>query len=175
MQNGLYPITAYHLLYPTQSSLNVPTKPSSVSERNLTSSTSSLSSLVSTNAENDSVTPVQSVTDPSIFHGATLTDSTLINSAMKSRTTTVSSTTHHERTGSIIGDIEMTRRDSQSISTAANLPSSSISNPIDEKENRRLIDIQCKIKTKDTGLCMVEIASLNIDRLHVLSSSCILV
>ena len=154
VQNGLYPITAYHLLYPTQSSLNVPTK-SSISEKNLTSSTSSLSSIVSTSNDNDLTTPIQSMTDPLVFLPGNTTESTLLNSAMKPRAGTTSSLHHHERSGSIIGDTESTRRDSQSTNTGNNLAPSSIPHSHDEKENRRLIDIQCKIKTKDGGQCMV--------------------
>ena len=156
VQNGLYPITAYHLLYPTLSSLTVPSKTPSVSEKNLTSSTSSLSSLVSTSNDNDLTTPIQSVTDPSFFLGANTIDSTvLINSAMKSRAGTMSSVGHHERSGSIIGDSEIARRDSQSLSNGTNPPASSASTLTDDRESRRLIDVQCRVKTKDTGLCMV--------------------
>lgn len=167
VQNGLYPITAYHLLYPTLSSLNVPTKTSSVSEKNLTSSTSSLSSLISTSNENDLTTPIQSVADSSIFLSTNTNDSgVLINSAMKSRTGTVSSINYHERTSSIIGDSEITRRDSQSITNGTNFSTSSISTLIDDKENRRLIDIQCRIKSKDTGLWMLFISVKFPDRLQ---------
>ncbi len=161
VQNGLYPITAYHLLFPTHSSLTVPTR-STISDKNLTSSTSSLSSLTSTTTENDLTTPIQTITDSSIFSN-NINDSNLPN-GIKSRTGTMSSITHHERSGSIVNDIEHNRRDS--ISTGHNNNNHNNHNHnhttitalthMDEKENRRIIDIQCKIKTKETGLCMVK-------------------
>lgn len=130
---------------------------SNISEKNLTSSTSSLSSSTSV-AENDLATPIQTITDPSIFLSTNLNDnlpSTLTN-GMRSRTGTISSTTHHERSGSIVNDLEHHRRESFSVNGTNNHHSTvnSLSNT-DEKEIRRIIDIQCKIKTKETGLHMV--------------------
>jgi hypothetical protein len=155
VQNGLYPITAYHLLFPTQSSLTVPTR-STISDKNLTSSTSSLSSLTST--ENDLTTPVQTITDSSIFHSNNINDTNMSN-GMKSRANTTSSITHHEKSGSFVNDLEYHRRDSISTSTGNNHinhhPTITTLTNTDEKEIRRIIDIQCKIKTKETGLCMV--------------------
>lgn len=159
MQNGLYPITAYHLLFPTHSSLTVPAR-SNISEKNLTSSTSSLSSSISI-TDNDLATPTQTISDSSIFHSTNLNEnlpSTLTN-GMKSRTGTISLTTHHERSGSIVNDLDHHRRESFSVNTANNHSNhhstvNSLTNT-DEKEVRRIIDIQCKIKTKETGLHMV--------------------
>jgi len=161
VQNGLHPITAYHLLFPTLSSLTVPTR-STISDKNLTSSTSSLSSFTSTTTENDLTTPVQTITDSSIFLSNNINDTnslSIIHNGIKSRTSTISSITH-ERSGSIVNDIDHIRRDSISISTGNNNNNNNnttitaLTNT-DEKENRRIIDIQCKIKTKETGLCMV--------------------
>ena len=149
VQNGLHPITAYHLLFPTQSSLIVPTR-STISDKNLTSSTSSLSSLISTTTDNDLATPIQTISDPSIFD----------SNVMKSRANTSSSTTtHHERSGSIVNELEHHRRDSITGATGNNNNHSTVSAlpNTDEKENRKIIDVQCKIKTKETGLCMVKI------------------
>lgn len=154
MQNGLYPITAYHLLFPTQSSLVVPTK-SSISDKLLTSSSSSLSSLISTTTENDLTTPIQSMTDPLFFLGNSANESIINSSGMKSRTGTTSSMPHHERTASLLNDVETSRRDSQSQAMGNHLPLSSAP-AADEKECRCIIDIQCKIKTKETGSHMVE-------------------
>lgn len=75
---------------------------------------------------------------------------------MKSRANTASSTTHHERSGSVVNDIEHNRRDSVSLATGNNNNSNLLTQThTDEKEIRRIIDIQCKIKTKDTGSCLV--------------------
>jgi hypothetical protein len=157
VQNGLYPITAYHLLFPTQSSLTVPIR-STISDKTLTSSTSSLSSLTSA-TENDLTTPIQTITDSSIFHLNNINDanpSLIINNGMKSRAGTISSTSHHEKSSSIVNDSEHNRRDSVSVSIGNNHnPTIPALTNTDEKENRRIIDIQCKIKTKETGLCMV--------------------
>lgn len=154
VQNGLYPITAYHLLFPTQSSMNFPTK-SSISDKVLTSSSSSLSSLVSATTENDLTTPIQSIADPSIFHSHTTTESTLFNNTTKSRTATISSTNpQHERTASILADLDSYRRDSQSSNATNHLLISTVT-LTDEKENRRITDIQCKVKNKESGLLMV--------------------
>ncbi|UJR21827.1 hypothetical protein I4U23_024901 [Adineta vaga] len=154
VQNGLYPITAYHLLFPTQSSLTVPTG-TNVSEKNLASSTSSLSSIISTMTENDLQTPVQTISDPSIFLANNINDTNTLS-------------TNHERATSILNDIEHHRRESISATTANHINHSSIPSiaPADEKENRRIIDIQCKIKTKETGLCLLLISVKFQDRLQ---------
>ena len=162
MQNGLHPITAYHLLFPTQSSLMVPPR-SNISDKNLTSSTSSLSSSTST-AENDLTTPVQTISDPSIFLSTTNQlnenlSSTLTN-GIKSRAGTTSSMTHHERSGSIINDSDAHRRESFSVNPGNNHSTINTFSNTDEKEVRRIIDIQCKIKTKETGLHLVNYSSV---------------
>lgn len=131
---------------------------SNISDKNLTSSTSSLSSSTST-AENDLTTPVQTISDPSIFLSTTNhlnenLSSTLTN-GIKSRTGTISSTTHHERSGSIANDSDYHRRESFSTNTSNNHSTVNTLSNTDEKEVRRIIDIQCKIKTKDTGLHLV--------------------
>ena len=132
----------------------VPTK-SSISDKLLTSSSSSLSSLISTTTENDLTTPIQSMTDPLFFLGNSTNESLINSSAMKSRSGTTSSMAHHERTASLLNDFESNRRDSQSIAMGNHLPFSSAP-AVDEKECRCIIDIQCKIKTKETGSHMVE-------------------
>ncbi|CAF0719551.1 unnamed protein product [Adineta ricciae] len=154
VQNGLYPITAYHLLFPTQSSLSVPTG-TNVSEKNIASSTSSLSSIVSTTTENDLQTPVQTISDPSVFLANNIND-------------TNSLTTNHERSTSIVNEVEHHRRESITAATANHINHSSIPPiaTIDEKESRRIIDIQCKIKTKETGLCLLFISVKFQDRLQ---------
>lgn len=163
VQNGLYPITAYHLLFPTHSSLIVPNR-STMTDKNLTSSTSSLSSSTSVN-ENDVTTPIQTVTDPSLFHAANTADM----NPMKSRANTSSSTTHNERSSSVVHDSEHHhRRDSTTTPTPTNTNSTNHNNNNnnDEKENRRIADIQCKLKTKETGLCMLFISVKFQDRLQ---------
>ena len=160
VQNGLYPITAYHLLFPTHSSLNVPNR-STMTDKNLTSSTSSIaSSSTSAANENDVTTPIQTVTDPSLFHAANTADM----NPMKSRANTSSSAaTHNERSGSVVHDSEHHHHRRDSTTTPTPTPTNTNStnnnnnnnNNNDEKENRRIVDIQCKLKTKETGLCMV--------------------
>ncbi|CAF1078974.1 unnamed protein product [Adineta steineri] len=164
VQSGLYPITAYHLLFPTQSSVTVPTR-TNISDKILTSSTSSLSSLISTTTENDLQTPVQTITDSSIFLANHINDTNSLIS-------------NQERTTSFINDIEHNRRESISVSTGnTNNTNNNTNNshhhhhhhPLiipDEKEKRRIIDIQCKIKTKETGLCLLVISVKFQDRLQ---------
>ena len=129
---------------------------STISDKNLTSSTSSLSSLTST--ENDLTTPIQTITDSSIFHSNNINDTNVTN-GLKPRTNTTSSTAHHERSSSIVNDLEYNRRDSVSTSTGNNNvnhhPTITTLPNADEKEIRRIIDIQCKVKTKETGVYMV--------------------
>jgi hypothetical protein len=98
-------------------------------------------------------------------------DSTTMNNniGVKSRTATMTSIGHHERTSSMISEVEHHRRDSQALLTGNHLPLSSLASHIDDKENRRLIDIQCKIKTKETGLCVVKHVALLIEILLCLS------
>ena len=93
-----------------------------------------------------------------MFHLTNSTDNTV-----KSRTGTLSSVAHHERSGSTINDPEHQRRDSVSSSATTTTNSNNANSNLailslshaDEKENRRLLDIQCKLKAKETGLHMV--------------------
>jgi hypothetical protein len=155
IQNGLYPITAYHLLFPTHSTLNLLTK-SPISDKILITSPSflSLPSSTITNTDNDLITSTQATTDSLVFYPTNTNDSnstTLITNGIRSR----NGTTIFERSSSAINDSE--HNTNESISTIVNTNSSttSLSNS-DEKENRRIIDIQCKIKTKESGSCLVK-------------------
>ncbi|CAF2702820.1 unnamed protein product [Rotaria sp. Silwood2] len=169
VQNGLYPITAYHLLYPTRSSLTGVTKPTNTN-RTLTSSTSSLSSSMSTTTENDLISSVQTLTDSSKLLSNNINDSnslTMISNGTKSRTGTIIAATKSERSSSIPNENEHHRRESvlSSIGTNNNTTITPVTHT-DEKENRRIIDVQCKIKTKETGLCMLFISVKFQDRLQ---------
>ncbi len=154
VQNGLYPITAYHLLFPTHSTISLLTK-SSISEKFLTTS-SSLSSFPSStvnNTDNDITSSIQSNTDSLIFYPINSNDSNstgILTNGMRSR----NGTTTYERSNSMINDSEHHTIDSTSTVTHTNSSSLPLSNS-DEKENRRIIDIQCKIKTKETGSSLV--------------------
>ncbi|CAF4446139.1 unnamed protein product, partial [Rotaria magnacalcarata] len=88
-------------------------------------------------------------------------------SAPKSRAGTVASSTKSERSSSIAADNEHYRRESalSSTGTNSNATMAPVTNP-DEKENRRIIDVQCKTKTKETGLCMLFISVKFQDRLQ---------
>ncbi|CAF1286115.1 unnamed protein product [Rotaria sordida] len=170
VQNGLYPITAYHLLYPTRSSLTGATKPTHTN-RIFTSSASSVSSSISTTTENDLMPSIQTITDSSKLLSNNINDSnssTIINNGTKSRNGTTLTTTKNERSLSIAGDNERYRRDSVLSSTGTNNNNTTITSitNTDEKENRRIIDIQCKIKTKETGLCLLLISVKFQDRLQ---------
>jgi hypothetical protein len=81
---------------------------------------------------------------------------TLINNGIRSR----NGTTIFERSRSATNEIEHNTNDSIStiINTNSSIPPLSNS---DEKENRRIIDIQCKIKTKETGSCLVKITKFS--------------
>ncbi|CAF3365972.1 unnamed protein product [Rotaria socialis] len=169
VQNGLYPITAYHLLYPTRSSLIVATKPANPIKI-FTSSTSSLSSSISATTDNDLLASAQTITDLSKLLSNNLNDgnlSTMINSSPKSRAGTTSSITKSERSSSVAVDNEHHRREAalSSTGTNSNATMAPVTNP-DEKENRRIIDVQCKTKTKETGLCMLFISVKFQDRLQ---------
>lgn len=147
VQSGLHPITAYHLLFPTHNRINLSTK-YSAGDRALTTS-SSLTSFPSTNlanTDNDLIASTQSMTDLLIGYSVNANDSNTPNltNGMKSR----SSTTTFERSSSGVNDSE---HNNESISTLNNNNNSSmvlLSNS-DEKESRRIIDIQCKLKTKE--------------------------
>jgi hypothetical protein len=66
-------------------------------------------------------------------------------------------TTTYERLSSAPNDAEHNTNDSIStiINNNNNSSTTSLSNS-DEKENRRIIDIQCKLKTKETRSCLVK-------------------
>jgi serine/threonine protein kinase len=162
VQNGLYPITAYHLLFPTHSTLNLLTK-SSISDKLLTTSSSlfSFPSSTVTNTDNDIISSTQLNTDPLVFYPIHSNDSnstTITTNGMRSR----SVTTTYERPNSMINDTEHHTIDSTSAITHTAISLS----PSDEKENRRIIDIQCKIKTKETGSSLLFISVKFQDRLQ---------
>jgi len=75
----------------------------------------------------------------------------LTNGGIKSRT----GTTTYERLSSATNDAEHNTNDSISTIVNNNSSTTSLSNS-DEKENRRIIDIQCKLKTKETRSCLVK-------------------
>lgn len=154
VQNGLYPITAYHLLYPTYSTLNLLTKPS-ISDRVLTSS-SSLSSFPSSNLANndhDSFLSIQSTTDPLVFYPIHTNDFNG-TSSITNGTRARNGMPNYERSTSTIHDSEYHTNDSTStiINTNSSLP---VTNQ-EEKENRRILDIQSKIRSKETGSFLVK-------------------
>lgn len=60
----------------------------------------------------------------------------------------------YERSNSTVNDSEYSPYDSQTTNITTNSTIPSLSNN-DEKENRRIIDVQCKIKTKETGSSLV--------------------
>lgn len=153
VQNGLHPITAYHLLFPTHSTLNLPTKTSS-GEKILTTS-SSISSLQTSNfvnTDNDLITAAISQTDSSMGYSINGHDPNLtaLTNGIKSRTGTAT----FERSISGINDTEHANNDLNSTAMNNNSSTTLLSNS-DEKENRRIIDIQCKLKTKDSRSCLV--------------------
>jgi hypothetical protein len=74
----------------------------------------------------------------------------MMTNGIRSRT----ATTTLERSNSVINDHEHHTNDSTSTIMNTNSSAMALSNN-DEKENRRIIDIQCKIKTKETGSCLV--------------------
>ena len=160
VQNGLCPITAYHLLFPTHSTLNLLPK-SPVSDKLLTASSSysSLPSSTMTNTDNDVTTHMQSTTDPLVFYPINSHDSNStpsVNNQNRPR----NGTTTYERSISGINDPEHNTHDSTSTIVNTNSSTASLSNS-DEKENRRIIDVQCKLKTKETGSCLVKKFYLN--------------
>jgi hypothetical protein len=91
--------------------------------------------------------------DPLVFYPIHSNDSNSIaitTNGIRSR----NGTTIHERSNSVINDSEHHTIDSTSTIMNTNSSTISLSNS-DEKENRRIIDIQCKIKTKETGSSLV--------------------
>lgn len=155
VQNGLYPITAYHLLFPTRSTLHLLTK-SPVSDKTLPSSSSfsSLPPLNSLNADADLPASMQSLADPAMLHLINASDpnsTAASTNGMKSRAATAS----YERAVSATDDTEHHATDASATSTAHTNSSSTSIPTNEEKENRRIIDIQCKIKTKESRSCLV--------------------
>jgi hypothetical protein len=183
VQNGLHPITAYHLLFPTQNTLNLLTK-SSVSDKALTPSVSSAlnPSMSTNNQDNDVSLTVQSNNEPLAFYSI---DGNAHNHGPKSRTATTASTfericsgphdtEHHSHESTLNNTNNLTMNNTTANATTtitmASTTTASPSTPsaplsfishnshastVDEKEGRRIIDIQCKLKTKDTGVSMV--------------------
>ena len=154
VQNGLYPITAYHLLYPTHSSLSLLTKPS-ISDRILTTS-SSLCSFPSSNLANndhDSIISSQSTTDPLVFYPVHSTDFTG-TSAMTNGIRARNPIPIYERSTSANNDSEY--HTSDSTSAIINTNSSLTVTNQEDKENRRILDIQSKIRSKETGSFLVK-------------------
>lgn len=148
VQNGLHPITAYHLLYPTHSSLSVNHKPPSA-ERSLTASLSNVSIAASTllNTDSELTNSVQSITDSLASYPVNPNEPNTapLCNGLKSRTSTAT----FERASSATNDAEYTTTDSISTLVSNNSSMPSLSNG-DEKENRRIIEVQCKVKTKET-------------------------
>jgi hypothetical protein len=156
VQNGLHAITAYHLLFPTRSTLNLLTKsPVSDKTQSVSSSVASFLPSALTNADTDLTTSMQSLADPSTLHLINTNDShstaTLTN-GMKSRTGAAA----YERVPSATDDPEHHTNDSSTTITGHTNSSSATTATNEEKENRRIIDIQCKIKTKETRSCLVK-------------------
>ncbi|CAF1077363.1 unnamed protein product [Adineta steineri] len=165
VQNGLHPITAYHLLFPTHSTLNLLIK-SLLSDKTLPTSTSfsSFPSSNLTNTDNDLTTPTQAAIDSALFYSTNTNDPNSITSntnGMKTR----NGITTFERSTSSTNDTEHNTNDSSSAIINTNTSTTSLSNS-DEKENRRIIDIQCKIKTKETRSCLLFISVKFQDRLQ---------
>ncbi|CAF0878645.1 unnamed protein product [Adineta steineri] len=165
VQNGLHPITAYHLLFPTHSTLNLLIK-SLLSDKTLPTSTSfsSFPSSNLTNTDNDLTTPTQAAIDSALFYSTNTNDPNSITSntnGMKTR----NGITTFERSTSSTNDTEHNTNDSSSTIINTNTSTTSLSNS-DEKENRRIIDIQCKIKTKETRSCLLFISVKFQDRLQ---------
>lgn len=152
VQNGLYPITAYHLLFPTHHTLSLLTK-SSASDKALTPSLSFSSNQSSATAtDHDSFHALQSHSDPLVFHSIDGNGIHYTDHTGKTRLATAANT--FERINSASLDSEHLDHDGFSVST---LTSTHHISSNDEKENRRIIDIQCKLKTKETGVYMVMI------------------
>jgi len=152
VQNGLFPITAYHLLFPTHSTLSLLTK-SSISEKILTTS-SSFSSLPSSNQpDNDGQTNWQT-NDPLIFHPINDRNSpTITTTSAKTRNGPFS---NFERTNSTMYDSEHHTNDSTTTSVINTNSSIVALVNSDETEKRRIIDVQCKIKIKEARSFLVE-------------------
>ncbi|CAF1080261.1 unnamed protein product [Rotaria magnacalcarata] len=170
VQNGLHPITAYHILFPTHSSLSLIAKlPNNEKLLTASSSSSSLPPSALTNNDTDLTNSVQSITDSLVSYPTSSNDSNLqsLTNGMKSRTGTVT----FERTSSANNDSEHNNNDSISTpihnnNNTNNNSSTALLSNSDEKENRRIIDIQCKLKTKDTRSSLLFISVKFQDRLQ---------
>jgi len=162
VQNGLYPITAYHLLFPTHHTLNLLTKPST-SDKALTPSLSFSSNQSATpaNIDHDPSNTFQSLTDPLIFYSVDGNITSHNDYGGKSRLMTPGNPL--ERNGLASYDSEHHDHDALIITTTTLAPQLSSN---DEKESRRIIDIQCKLKLKDTGVYMLFISVKFQDRLQ---------
>ena len=158
VQNGVYPITAYHLLFPTHNTLSLLTK-SSISDRALTPSLSSNPSTTVSNSDYDGALINSAAGDSLIFHSVDSNSNHSSIYGQKGRSSTLVSP--YERSTSGANDAEHHGNESTSTTvtnpttTTTSTTANSHSNA-DEKESRRIIDIQCKVKTKDTGLQMVK-------------------
>ena len=153
VQNGLYPITAYHLLFPTHSTLSLLTK-SSILDKVLTASSSysSFPSSTLTNNDNEAIISIQSTTDPLVFYPIHSNDSngtSIMTNGIRARNANPT----YERSTSVLSVPEHHPVDSTS--TIINSNSSPSSTNQEEKENRRILDIQSKIKSKETGSYLV--------------------
>ncbi|CAF2078780.1 unnamed protein product [Rotaria magnacalcarata] len=170
VQNGLHPITAYHILFPTHSSLSLIAKlPNNEKLLTASSSSSSLPPSALINNDTDLTNSVQSITDSLVSYPTSSNDSNLqsLTNGMKSRTGTVT----FERTSSANNDSEHNNNDSISTpihnnNNTNNNSSTALLSNSDEKENRRIIDIQCKLKTKDTRSSLLFISVKFQDRLQ---------
>ena len=158
VQNGLLPITAYHLLFPTHNTLDLLTKSSS-SDKTLTTS-SSFSSTV-TNTDSDLMNSMQSIADFSSLY-PTDPNSILSTNGSKLRSGTIL----FERSNLVINDSEHCTNDLMSTSLNNNSSSISLLND-DEKENRRIIDITCKLRIKGTRSCLVKIKQIFLFELNL--------
>lgn len=153
VQNGLHPITAYHLLFPTRSTLNLTPKTSS-GDKILTTS-SSHSSLQSSNfmsIDTDLIITTTSQTDSPLNYPINGNDPNLavLTNGIKSR----AGTTTFERSSSGTNDAEHSINDLNATTMNNHSLTTLLSNS-DEQENRKIIDIQCKLKNKDARSCFV--------------------
>lgn len=142
VQNGLYPITAYHLLFPTRNSVKI--QPDKILETCL--STCSIQSGPNVNNHQDQDS---NIVELNSFHPIDGNS----NNGNKSRLTTIND--FNDRTNNSTNDFEQTNNE-----THFNAPASTSTNTFDneEKETRRILDIQSKLKTKETGVNMLLIS-----------------
>ncbi|CAF0812503.1 unnamed protein product, partial [Didymodactylos carnosus] len=132
VQNGLYPLTAYSLLFPAQRS-------------SLIGNTNSHNNIINSNATSNT------------NDNSDTTNTSTVNKARGGNTI--------ERSISSVnnGDHQITAL------TSLSNPSAETTTPVPidfDNENRRIIDVQCKLKTKDTGLLSLFISVKFQDRLQ---------